>query len=131
MIPRTPHRVNVHGVAPAKVSGPLVFGTLRNVVEPRGLAHQFPGPLFAGNKPVKGKGKEIGKWLDDYLIGLERVRDLAGLEEKDILQIEDRKVLVKILKLLVDHNGALDGRYLAPCTKGFEIDGLARRSKRP
>jgi hypothetical protein len=115
MIPRTPHRVTVHGVAPAKVSGPLTFGKLKNVVEPPGLAHQFPGPLFVANKPVKGKGKEIGKWLDDFLIALEKLRDFAGLEEQDILQIEDRKVLVKLLKLLVDHNGTLDGKYLPLC----------------
>jgi hypothetical protein len=112
MIPRTPHRVIVHGVAPTKVSGPLAFGTVKNVVEPPGLAHQFPGPLFVANKAVKGKGKEIGKWLDDYLVGLEKLRDFAGLEEKDILQIEDRKVLVKVLMLLVDHNGVLDGKYI-------------------
>jgi hypothetical protein len=111
MIPCTPHRVNVRGVAPVAVPGPLTFSSVRDFVEPPALAHQFPGPLFVANKPVKGKGKEIGKWLDDNLVLLERMRDLMGFDEKDILLIEDRKVLLKLLKLLVDNNGVSDGRY--------------------
>ena len=114
MIPRTPHRVYVGGVVPKAIPGLLTFSSVRNVVEPPALAHQFPGPLFVANKPIKGKAKDIGKWLDDNLVLLEGMRDSLGLDEKDILRIEDRKVLLKLLKLLVEHNGVLDGRYRAP-----------------
>ena len=115
MIPRTPHRVYVGGVVPKAVPGPLTFLSVRDVVKPPALAHEFPGPLFVANKPVKGKAKDIGKWLDDNLVLLEGMRDSLGLDEKDILKIEDRKVLLKLLKVLAEHNGALDGRYRAPC----------------
>lgn len=109
MIPRTPHRVNIRGTAPISVPGMIRFSSLREIIEPPGLATSFPGPLYSVNKPVKGKGKDIGKWLDDNIVVLEKMRDKSNLAEGDIHQIEDRKILYKLVKLLVDNNGVLDG----------------------
>lgn len=111
MIPRTPHRVNVRGPAQLSVPGMITFSSLRQVTEPSGLAASFPGPLYSANKPIKGKGKEILKWLDDNLALLDRMRDTSNLTEDNIHRIEDRRVLLKVLKLLIDSNGALDGKY--------------------
>jgi hypothetical protein len=66
--------------------------------------------LYSANKPVKGKGKDIGKWLDDHLTVLEKMRDTTNLQEEDIHKIEDRKILYKLVKLLVENNGVLEGR---------------------
>ena len=110
MIPRTPHRVNIRGTAPISVPGMITFSSLREFTEPPGLASSFPGPLYSANKPVKGKAKDIGKWLDDNLALLEQLRDTTRLEE-DIKRIEDKKILYKLVKLLVDNNGVLDGKY--------------------
>jgi Vesicle coat trafficking protein Sec16 mid-region len=87
----------------------ITFSSLREIIEPPGLATSFPGPLYSANKPVKGKGKDIGKWLDDNLDMLEKLRDEPNLEEKEIHRIEDRKILYKLVSLLVDNNGVLDG----------------------
>ena len=81
------------------------------ISEPPGLASSFPGPLHSANKPVKGKAKDIGKWLDDNLALLEQFRETRHLEEEGIKRIEDRKILYKLVKLLVDNNGVLDGKY--------------------
>ena len=110
MIPRTPHRVNIRGTAPMAVPGMITFSNLREIIELPALASSFPGPLYSANKPVKGKGKDIGKWLDDNLVMFEKLRGLPNLEEEDIHQIEDRKILYRLVKLLVDNNGVLDGK---------------------
>lgn len=111
MIPRTPHRVNVHGMTPAPVPGAINITSLRGVIEPPALASSFPGPLFVSTKPVKGKAKDIVTWLDKSLTMLEQVRERATSED-EIVQIEDRKVLYKLVKILVENNGALDGRSI-------------------
>ena len=111
MIPRTPHRVNTRGIAPMSVPGMITFSSLREFTEPPGLASSFPGPLYSANKPIKGKANDIGKWLDDNLALLEQLRDPTHLGEEDIKRIEDRKILYKLVKLLVDNNGVLDGTY--------------------
>ena len=110
MIPRTPHRVNIRGTAPISVPGMITFSSLREFTEPPGLASSFPGPLYSANKPVKGKAKDIGKWLDDNLALLEQLRDSTRLEEEDIQRLEDKKILYKLVKLLIDNNGVLDGQ---------------------
>jgi hypothetical protein len=112
MIPRTPHRVTMYGAAPLSVPGSITFSSLRDVIEPPGFASTFPGPLFSATKAVKGKGKEIAKWLDDNLAHQDEVRDISGLDEQELHRIEDRKVLFKLLKLLVDNNGVLEGTYI-------------------
>ena len=121
MIPRTPHRVNVRGIAPISVPGMITFSSLREFTEPPGLASSFPGPLHSANKPIKGKAKDIGKWLDDNLALLEQLRNTTPLEEEDIKRIEDRSILYKLVKLLVDNNGVLDGKY-------YPREGCANRS---
>ena len=110
MIPRTPHRVNIHGMAPAPIPGPITLSSLRGVLEPTGLASSFPGPLFASNKLVKGKVKEIVNWLDQNISTLDQLRDTQAMDEEDIIRVEDRKVLYKLVKVLVENNGVLDGR---------------------
>jgi hypothetical protein len=116
MIPRTPHRVTMYGAAPLSVAGPITFSSLRDVIELPGFASTFPGPLFSATKAVKGKGKDIAKWLDDNLAHQERVRDTSRLDEQELHRIEDRKVLFRLLKLLVDHNGVLEGKYIHSIT---------------
>ena len=113
MIPRTPHRVNIHGVAPLAVPGNITFSNLGEILEPPAQANSFPGPLFAAGKPVKGRAKDIGTWLDTNLAQLDAMRESPNLEEEDILRIEDKKVLLKLLRILVDNNGVLDGRLAA------------------
>jgi Vesicle coat trafficking protein Sec16 mid-region len=111
MIPRVPHRVNIHGTAPLLVPSGITFSSLREVVEPPGLASSFPGPLFTATKAVKGKVKDVGKWLDDNLAGFEQLQN-SNLQMDDIRQIEDKRILYKLVRLLVDHNGVLGGRYV-------------------
>ena len=113
MIPRTPHRVNIHGVAPLAIPGNITFSNLGEILEPPAQANSFPGPLFAAGKPVKGRAKDIGTWLDTNLAQLDAMRESPNLEEEDILRIEDKKVLLKLLRILVDNNGVLDGRLAA------------------
>jgi hypothetical protein len=108
MIPRVAHRVNVRGTT---VPGPITFSRLREIVEPPGLASSFPGPLFIGTKPVKGKAKDVGKWVDDNIAVLERIRS-TNMQTEDLHRIEDRTILYKLVKLVVENNGVLDGRYL-------------------
>jgi hypothetical protein len=115
MIPRTPHRVNIHGVAPLAVPGNITFSNVGDIVEPPAQAISFPGPLFVAGKPVKGRAKDIGTWLDTSLARLETMRESPNLVEEEILQIEDKKVLIKLLRILVDNNGALDGRLASFC----------------
>ena len=115
MIPRTPHRVNIHGVAPLAVPGNITFSNVGDIVEPPAQAISFPGPLFVAGKPVKGRAKDIGTWLDASLARLETMRESPNLVEEEILQIEDKKVLIKLLRILVDNNGALDGRLASFC----------------
>ena len=109
MIPRVQHRVNIGGRAPMSVPGLITFSNLRDVMEPLGLASSFPGPLFTSTKPVKGKAKDVGKWLDDNIAALEQRRH-SNLQGED-MHIEDRTILYKLVRLLVDNNGVLDGRY--------------------
>jgi hypothetical protein len=109
MIPRTPHRVNLHGMAPAPIPGPITFSSLKGVADPPGMASSFPGPLFVSNKPVKGKAKEIVNWLEENISMLDHLRETKAMPEADIIHNEDRKVLCKLLKLLVENNGILDG----------------------
>jgi hypothetical protein len=110
MIPRVLHRVNIRGTAPLSVPGGIAFSSLREVVGPPGLASSFPGPFFTAAKAVKGKGKDVGKWLDDNLAVFEQLQN-SNLQMEEIRQIEDKKILYKLVRLLVDHNGVLDGRY--------------------
>jgi COPII coat assembly protein SEC16 len=110
MIPRTPHRVNIHGVAPLAVPGHIAFSNLGEIIEPPAQALSFPGPLFASGKPVKGRSKDIGTWLDSNIAQLDQMRESPNLEEEHILRLEDKKVLIKLLRMLVDNNGVLDGR---------------------
>jgi COPII coat assembly protein SEC16 len=110
MIPRTPHRVNIRNTAPLMVPGPITFSSLRDIVEPPGLAASFPGPLFSGTKPINAKSKDLGNWLESNLAMLEQLRESHSVNEDDIIRIEDRKVLLKLIKLLVDNNGVLNGR---------------------
>jgi hypothetical protein len=116
MIPRVPHRVQIHGAPPSMVPGPVTFTNIRGVIEPPGLAASFPGPLFTGTKPVKAKGKDIGKWLDDYLASLEHMSETVGMTDDDLHRLNDRKVLCRLVKVLVDHNGVLDGTYCPSCS---------------
>lgn len=116
MIPRTSHRVAMYGAMPLLASGSIMFSSLRDIIEPPGFASTFPGPLFSATKAVKGKGKEIAKWLDDNLSHVEQVRDNSRLDEQELHRIEDRKVLFKLLKLLVDNNGVLEGTYICSTT---------------
>ena len=109
MIPRTPHRVTMYGAAPLSVPGPITFSSLREVIEPPGLASSFPGPLFSANKAIKAKGKEIPKWLEDNLAQLEQVTNTSRLDEQELHRVEDRKILFKLINLLVENNGALEG----------------------
>jgi hypothetical protein len=111
MIPRVAHRVNVRGTAPLAVPGSITFSRLREIMEPPGLASSFPGPLFIGTKPVKGKVKDVGKWLDDNITVLERIGS-RNMQGEDLHRIEDRMILYKLVKLVVENNGVLDGRYM-------------------
>ena len=116
MIPRPSHRVAMYGAAPLSVPGSITFSSLRDIIEPPGFASTFPGPLFSATKAVKGKGKEITKWLDDNLAQVEQARDNSRLDEQELHRLEDRKVLLKLLKLLVDNNGVLEGTYFNSTT---------------
>lgn len=113
MIPRTAHRVVLRGAAPLSVPGTVIFTNIKDILELPGLVSSFPGPLYLSTKAVKSKSKEIGKWLDDNLALIELSRDSANLDEDDIQRIEDRKILYKLVKLLVDNNGVLEGKYLS------------------
>ena len=112
MIPRTPHRVNLHGVAPLAVPGNIAFSNLGEIIDPPAQALSFPGPLFVAGKPVKGRAKDIGTWLDSNIVQLDQMRESPNLEEEDILLVEDKKILIKLLRILVDNNGVLDGRLI-------------------
>jgi hypothetical protein len=109
MIPRTPHRVNIRNTAPLMVPGPITFTKLRDIVDPPGLASSFPGPLFSGTKPINAKSKDLGNWLESNLAMLDQMRESHTVTEDDIIWIEDRKVLMKLIKVLVENNGVLHG----------------------
>lgn len=130
MIPRSPHRVR--GAVNLSVPGSIVFSNLKDIVEPPLSANSFPGPLFQATKPVKAKAKDIAKWLDDNLVKLNQVREISVLDEESISRIEDRKILFKLLKLLVENNGVLDGNpeleksvreLLLPQTLSLQTEG--------
>jgi hypothetical protein len=93
------------------VPGMITFTNLRDVVEPPGLAATFPGPLFSSTKPIKGKAKDVSKWLDDSLAVLDRIRS-TNMQSEELHWLEDRTILYKLVKLLVGNNGVLDGRYV-------------------
>ena len=68
---------------------------------------KFPGPL------KKGKKKELLAWLKD---GIERLENNANsVAQSAVLQmigytrLEERKLLWKLLALLVEHDGAMEG----------------------
>jgi hypothetical protein len=69
---------------------------------------KFPGPLKS-----KGKKKDVSAWLGRKLEGLENQRKEPGFEhslsEDEHKRLEDRSLLWKILQVLVDNDGRLEG----------------------
>ena len=69
---------------------------------------KFPGPLKS-----KGKKKEVAAWLTRKLEALDNQRKAPGFEhsmiEDERKRFEDRSLLWKILQVLVDNDGRLEG----------------------
>ncbi|KAI6815849.1 hypothetical protein KC340_g13661 [Hortaea werneckii] len=113
---QTPFYAAGHGIPTLKVSsGDIKIEDtaslgLNEVLLPEG-GEKFPGPLPA---KAKGKKKEVLSWLGTKIEGLERkaegVRmDFAGTEAGERVRAEEKVVLWKVVRCLVEGDGVLEG----------------------
>ncbi|KAF2128715.1 hypothetical protein P153DRAFT_367072 [Dothidotthia symphoricarpi CBS 119687] len=69
---------------------------------------KFPGPLKS-----KGKKKDVSAWLSSRIDAMENELKSPGLEhsmeEEDLKRLEDKSLLWKIMQVLVDNDGQLEG----------------------
>lgn len=73
---------------------------------------KFPGPLKA-----KGKKKDVSAWLGTKIASLENQLQTPGVEHTvgvgGVTRLEEKILLWKILQVLVDHDGHLEGNAAA------------------
>jgi hypothetical protein len=97
------------GVAMMKASpGEIKLQNIKEVLPLSEEIAKFPGPLKA-----KGKKKDVSAWLGRKIEALEAQSKEPGFEhslgEDDIKRHEDRTLLWKLLQILLDNDGRLDG----------------------
>ncbi|KAI7010819.1 hypothetical protein KC355_g6011 [Hortaea werneckii] len=113
---QTPFYAAGHGIPTLKVSsGDIKIEDtaslgLNEVLFAEG-GEKFPGPLPA---KAKGKKKEVLGWLGTKIEGLERKAegmrmDFAGTEAGERVRAEEKVVLWKIVRCLVEGDGMLEG----------------------
>ncbi|KAE8844009.1 hypothetical protein PTNB73_08414 [Pyrenophora teres f. teres] len=98
------------GSAPMMKSSPgeINIQSIKEVLPlPEDVA-KFPGPLKA-----KGKKKDISAWLGRKIEALDSQFKAPGLEhsisEDEIKRMEDRTLLWKLMQVLIDNDGKLEG----------------------
>lgn len=72
----------------------------------------FPGPLMYGGKANKSKKKEVITWLDTCIKKREE-EALSGYGTVDPVHLQEKQMLWKTVKLLVEHDGVLEGRFVS------------------
>ncbi|KAI0623326.1 COPII coat assembly protein sec16 [Pyrenophora tritici-repentis] len=98
------------GSAPMMKSNPgeINIQSIKEVLPlPEDVA-KFPGPLKA-----KGKKKDVSAWLGRKIETLDSQSKAPGLEhslsEDEIKRLEDRTLLWKLMQVLIDNDGKLEG----------------------
>ncbi|KAI2484983.1 COPII coat assembly protein sec16 [Pyrenophora tritici-repentis] len=98
------------GSAPMMKSSPgeINIQSIKEVLPlPEDVA-KFPGPLKA-----KGKKKDVSAWLGRKIETLDSQSKAPGLEhslsEDEIKRLEDRTLLWKLMQVLIDNDGKLEG----------------------
>ncbi|KAI7091867.1 hypothetical protein KC356_g35 [Hortaea werneckii] len=130
---QTPFYAAGHGIPTLKVSsGDIKIEDtaslgLNEILFPE-AGEKFPGPLPA---KAKGKKKEVLSWLGTKIEGLERKAegmrmDFQGTEPGERMRAEEKVVLWKIVRCLVEGDGTLEGGNHPPrsAADGSD-DGLA------
>ncbi|KAI6795773.1 hypothetical protein KC361_g4808 [Hortaea werneckii] len=113
---QTPFYAARHGIPTLKVSsGDIKIEDtaslgLNEILFPE-AGEKFPGPLPA---KAKGKKKEVRSWLGTKIEGLERKAegmrmDFQGTEPGERMRAEEKVVLWKIVRCLVEGDGTLEG----------------------
>ena len=89
------------------VPGDIKTGVLNTVLPQSEIFLKFPGPL------KKGKKKEVSAWLKSSIETLEMEHRNASLNGELSTALhtrsEERILLWKVMSLLVDHDGNLEG----------------------
>jgi hypothetical protein len=120
------------GMAPGKPSTALSIKTLKDVIPPSAYDvtdSSFPGPLFndqgAGGATsvlqtaaalTKAKKTSILQWIDARIAEEEggvAFRGLGESQDGSMAKAEGRVVLMKLLRIWIDNDGKLSGRYVA------------------
>ncbi|GAB1740457.1 hypothetical protein NU219Hw_g5562t1 [Hortaea werneckii] len=131
---QTPFYAAGHGIPTLKVSsGDIKIEDtaslgLNEVLFAEG-GEKFPGPLPA---KAKGKKKEVLAWLGTKIEGLERKAegmrmDFAGTEAGERVRAEEKVVLWKIVRCLVEGDGVLEGGGSGTGGKGSGVEEEVRK----
>ncbi|CAG8482485.1 1997_t:CDS:10 [Paraglomus occultum] len=113
MFPRTVQRfTSTGGDMPVTKAAPgaITIRTLKDVV-PSSDILSFPGPLLLDNNKggIKAKRKELMKYLDDNIqVQEDKINSFAG-DELNKSSLEATILVWKLLKLMIEHDGALVG----------------------
>ncbi|RVX68076.1 hypothetical protein B0A52_08215 [Exophiala mesophila] len=90
--------------------GEVRVGNLKEILPQNEAVNSFPGPLRS-----KTKKKDVLAWMSSYIAGLESAmsqQDSLHLS-LDLARMRDEKILLwKIVRALVEHDGTLDGPAL-------------------
>ncbi|RMZ67153.1 COPII coat assembly sec16 [Pyrenophora seminiperda CCB06] len=98
------------GSAPMMKSSPgeINIQSIKEVLPLSEDVAKFPGPLKA-----KSKKKEISAWLGRKIEALDNQSKAPGLEhsmsEDELKRLEDRTLLWKLMQILIDNDGKLEG----------------------
>lgn len=115
------------GMMPSKPSTELVVKSLKECIAPSAYdvtCAGFPGPLFGDAGPggassvlttagaaTKARKIAIGSWLDAVIKETEEGVAYVGAQEGNPAKAEGRLVLMKLLKIWVENDGKISGRW--------------------
>lgn len=108
--PRDEHRFAKSGPVTVRVPGLITF---HNETKALGLDSSFPGPLLTARGMDKSKRKDIGAWIESRIRSIQAV-DMAKttISADDIDMLENKKLLMQILRLLLESNNNLDDKAI-------------------
>ncbi|KAF8462130.1 Sec23-binding domain of Sec16-domain-containing protein [Kalaharituber pfeilii] len=108
--------------------GEVKVRSIKEVLPLEDSVVKFPGPVYTGSKGGKAKKKEVLAWMAGKIEKMEREATEAGIalpgeaprvDEGDRKRQEEKILLWKGMKLLLEHDGVLEGVEAEKAARAF------------